>query len=113
MAFRKITEGDMLGKGNVGRPDTPGVSTAEMQRIMDELPREVLAPAFNELAGQLEAETAAADIGAAAPEGVTVAPAGKLQAVLNGLRDLVKAHTDRADNPHGVTAAQAGAYSTQ
>ena len=26
MAFRKITEGDMLGKGNVGRPDTPGVS---------------------------------------------------------------------------------------
>ena len=57
MAFRKITEGDMLGKGNVGRPDTPGVSTAEMQRIMDELPREVLAPAFNELAGQLEAET--------------------------------------------------------
>ena len=50
MAFRKITEGDMLGKGNVGRPDTPGVSTAEMQRIMDELPREVLAPAFNELA---------------------------------------------------------------
>ena len=111
MAFRKITEGDMLGKGNVGRPDTPGVSTAEMQRIMDELPREVLAPAFNELAGQLEAETAAADIGAAAPEGVTVAPAGKLQAVLNGLRDLVKAHTDRADNPHGVTAAQAGAYS--
>lgn len=111
MAFRKITEGDMLGKGNVGRPDTPGVSTAEMQRILDELPREVLAPAFNELAGQLEAETAAADIGAAAPEGVTVAPAGKLQAVLNGLRDLVKAHTDRADNPHGVTAAQAGAYS--
>ena len=101
----------MLGKGNVGRPDTPGVSTAEMQRIMDELPREVLAPAFNELAGQLEAETAAADIGAAAPEGVTAAPAGKLQAVLNGLRDLVKAHTDRADNPHGVTAAQAGAYS--
>lgn len=111
MAFRKITEGDMLGKGNVGRPDTPGVSTSEMQRIMDELPREVLAPAFNELAGQLEAETAAADIGAAAPEGVTAAPAGKLQAVLNGLRDLVKAHTDRADNPHGVTAAQAGAYS--
>ena len=27
----------MLGKGNVGRPDTPGVSTAEMQRIMDKI----------------------------------------------------------------------------
>ena len=65
----------------------------------------------NGLCDALEAEAAAADIGAAAPEGVTAAPAGKLQAVLNGLRDLVKAHTDRADNPHGVTAAQAGAYS--
>ena len=54
MAFRKITEGDMLGKGNVGRPDTPGVSTAEMQRIMDELPREVLAPIFNENIEELE-----------------------------------------------------------
>ena len=106
MAFRKITEGDMLGKGNVGRPDTPGVSTAEMQRIMDELPREVLAPAFNELAGQLEAETAAADIGAAAPEGVTAAPAGKLQAVLNGLRELVKAHTaySKAETDAAISA---------
>lgn len=54
MAFRKITEGDMLGKGNVGRPDTPGVSTAEMQRILDELPREVLAPIFNENIEELE-----------------------------------------------------------
>lgn len=54
MAFRKITEGDMLGKGNVGRPDTPGVSSAEMQRIMDELPREVLAPIFNENIEELE-----------------------------------------------------------
>lgn len=54
MAFRKITEGDMLGKGNVGRPDTPGVSTAEMQRIMDELPREVIAPIFNENIEELE-----------------------------------------------------------
>ena len=44
----------MLGKGNVGRPDTPGVSTAEMQRIMDELPREVLAPIFNENIEELE-----------------------------------------------------------
>lgn len=101
MAFRKITEGDMLGKGNVGRPDTPGVSTAEMQRIMDELPREVLAPAFNELACSFPAGAAVTPSGAAAP----------MSAVLNGLRDLVKAHTDRADNPHGVTAAQAGAYS--
>ena len=39
----------------------------------------------NGLCDALEAETAAADIGAAAPEGVTAAPAGKLQAVLDGM----------------------------
>lgn len=52
--MRKITETDLAGKGNIGRPDIPGVSTAEMQRILDELPREVIVPAFNELSGQVE-----------------------------------------------------------
>ena len=32
MAFAKITDSDLKGKGNVGRPDTPGVTTAEMQQ---------------------------------------------------------------------------------
>lgn len=97
MAFRKITTADMLGKGNVGRADTPGVSTAEMQRIMDELPREVIAPAFNELSTELEAETAAADIGAAAPAGVTADPApatgghASVQSVIQGLRNYTDA----------------------
>ena len=45
MAFDRITDGDLLGKGNIGRPDTPGVDTSEMQRILDELPREVIVPA--------------------------------------------------------------------
>lgn len=87
----------MLGKGNVGRADTPGVSTAEMQRIMDELPREVIAPAFNELSTELEAETAAADIGAAAPAGVTADPApatgghASVQSVMQGLRNYTDA----------------------
>lgn len=52
--MRKITETDLAGKGNLGRPDIPGVSTAEMQRILDELSREVIVPAFNELSGQVE-----------------------------------------------------------
>lgn len=54
MAFEKITEADTNGKGNVGRPDTPGVSSAEMQRILDELPREVIIPKFNGLVEALE-----------------------------------------------------------
>ena len=98
MAFKRITENDMLGKGNVGKPDTPGVSTSEMQRIMDELPREVIAPAFNELSGQLEANTASADIGANAPDGITPDPApaenspAKLQSVLQGIVNKITDH---------------------
>ena len=53
MAFAKITDRDLKGKGNVGRPDTPGVTTAEMQRILDEIPREVIVPAFNKLVDKL------------------------------------------------------------
>lgn len=54
--MRKITAEELVGKGNVGRPDIPGVSTAEMQRILDELSREVIIPAFNALSD--EAQTA-------------------------------------------------------
>lgn len=47
MAFEKITDEMLEGKGNLGKPNTPGVTTQEMQRIMDEIPREVIIPAFN------------------------------------------------------------------
>lgn len=47
--FEKIFESDMAGKGNMGQPDTPGVSADEMKRIMDELVREVVVPKFNKL----------------------------------------------------------------
>lgn len=52
--MRKITETDLAGKGNLGRPDIPGVSTTEMQRILDELSREIIVPAFNELSREVE-----------------------------------------------------------
>lgn len=110
MAFKRITENDMLGKGNVGKPDTPGVSTSEMQRIMDELPREVIAPAFNELSGQLEANTASADIGANAPDGITPDPApsgnnpAKLQSVLQGIVNKITDHI--ADQIKHVTSEE-------
>ena len=31
MAFTKITDEDLLNKGVIGLPDTPGLSTSEMQ----------------------------------------------------------------------------------
>lgn len=110
MGFKRISEADMAGKGNLGRADTPGVSAGEMQRILDELPREVLAPALNELAGQLEAPAAAGLLGATPPEGLPESTPQTVQGALDALRGFAGAHAARADNPHGVTAAQTGAY---
>ena len=69
MSLSPITEEMLAGKGNLGRPDTPGVTTAEMQRILDELPRAVIVPAFNALIEALTAAAGAAALGAAGPDG--------------------------------------------
>ena len=107
MAFRKITDVDVKGKGNVGRPDTPGVSTAEMQRIMDEIPREVIIPAFNALIDALADKTSAATLGITAPAGIA---GSTVQEVVNALLAYVNAHKNDQENPHAVTAAQVDAY---
>lgn len=113
MAFERITDGDMRGKGNLGRPDTPGVDTAEMQRILDELPREVIAPAFNRLAEQLEAENAASALGASVPGSLPEDTPATVQGVLEAALQKSEAHHKRTDNPHAVTAAQTGAYTKE
>lgn len=107
MAFKKITAADLQGKGNVGKPDTPGYSTAEMQRVMDEIPREVIVPAFNALVDAMTDKTAAASLGIAAPDGLT---GGTVQEVVNVLLSYVNAHKNDQKNPHAVTAAQVDAY---
>lgn len=107
MAFKKITDADVKGKGNVGRPDTPGVSTAEMQRIMDEIPREVIIPAFNALIDALADKTSAATLGITAPTGIV---GSTVQEVVNALLAYVNAHKNDQENPHAVTAAQVDAY---
>ena len=107
MAFKKITDADVKGKGNVGRPDTPGVSTAEMQRIMDEIPREVIIPAFNALIDALADKTSAATLGITAPVGIA---GSTVQEVVNALLAYVNAHKNDQENPHAVTAAQVDAY---
>lgn len=46
---KKITERDLEGKGVIGMPDVPGLSAEEMQRKVEEIPREVIIAKFNEL----------------------------------------------------------------
>lgn len=109
MAFTSITDADLKGKGNVGKPDTPGVSTAEMQRIMDEIPREVIVPAFNKLVDELNAG-GAGSTGATVPGTLPHGTDSTVQGVLNALAKQTDDHLNDAGNPHNVTAAQSGAY---
>jgi uncharacterized protein YoxC len=96
MAFSKITDEDRLGKGNVGQPDTPGLTTAEMQAVMDELPNLAI-DKFNAHIDELEAATAAANIGAAVPEGLTAN--NKLQSIINALHTMIKS-VDNVKHSH-------------
>ena len=53
MSFTKITDADLVGKGVTGLPDTPGLSTTEMQKKFDELSKDVIIPAFNKVVDAL------------------------------------------------------------
>lgn len=54
MGFTKITAEDTANKGVVGLPDTPNLSTQEMQEKFDELATDVIIPKFNELSNELD-----------------------------------------------------------
>lgn len=92
MAFTKITDEDLKNKGVIGLPDTPGLSTSEMQAKFEQTAREVIVPKLNQLVDDLAAPSAASQIGA------------------NGKNRTVQGHIDNLENPHNVTAAQVGAY---
>lgn len=47
MAFEKITDTDLAGKGILGLPDAPSCSTTEMQAKFDELSKDVIIPKLN------------------------------------------------------------------
>lgn len=79
----------------MGLPDTPGLSTSEMQAKFEQIAREVLVPKFNQLVDELLGPSAASQIGA------------------NGKNRTVQGHIDNLENPHNVTAAQVGAYTKE
>lgn len=92
MAFTKITDEDLLNKGVMGLPDTPGLSTSEMQAKFEQTAREVIVPMFNQLVDELLGPSAASQIGT------------------KGKNRTVQGHIDNLENPHNVTAEQVGAY---
>lgn len=68
MAFNKITNEDRQGLGNVGQPDTPLLTTTEMQEQMDSLPNLAI-DKFNDFIDAISAPTAASNIGCTVPSG--------------------------------------------
>jgi hypothetical protein len=82
MAFTKITPEDRQGKGNVGQPDTPLLTTTEMQEQMDSLPNLAI-DKFNDFIDALTAATASNNIGCQVPDGVTAQ--NNLTSVLNAI----------------------------
>lgn len=82
MAFKKITDEDRAGKGNVGQPDTPGLTTAEMQEVMDELANLAI-DGHNDLVDALNDTKAATNMGAEVPDGITAL--GNVQSILNAM----------------------------
>lgn len=56
MAYRKITDSDLEGVGVLGLPDTPELSSEEMQAKFEETVRSVVIPAFNQLVADIEAK---------------------------------------------------------
>lgn len=53
MAFTKITPADTTGKGVIGLPDTPELSSTDMQEKFDELVLDVIVPKFNNLVDEI------------------------------------------------------------
>lgn len=113
MSFTRITDGDMKGKGVVGQANNPGLSTLEMQKSVEQIPREVIVPAFNRLAEQLEAENAASSLGASVPASLPEDTPATVQGLFEATLQKNEAHQNRTDNPHVVTAAQTGAYTKE
>ena len=92
--FDKIAEKDLAGIGVVGLPDTPGLSTADMQAKFEETARSVFIPRFNTLIDDILALTAAGMVGAADPE---TAAKTTVQAVLAALHKSIAERAKAAD----------------
>lgn len=108
MPFKQVTEQDLKGKGVIGQPAVPGLSVTEMQKSVEQVVREAAIPAHNQLCEELEAEAAAADIGAVVPGDGDIPPETpkKLQSVLEAMLAWAKEKL-------GLKADKASTYTKQ
>ena len=125
MAFNKITDADLVGKGVIGLPDTPNLSTTEMQNKFEETVRGVAIPKINEVIEGLNGSEVSNSSKAINP---VSGNEESFQNTFNALKkytddevtkertkasDELKVHTDNKENPHAVTAEQVNSYTKQ
>jgi len=91
MAFEKITPEDKAGKGVTGLPDTPALTTADMQRQLDSLANLAI-DGHNELVDGLNDELAATNLGAQVPAGITAQ--GNVQSIINSMTTNIALNTN-------------------
>lgn len=94
MGFTKIETADLVGKGVVGLPDTPNLSTTAMQEKLDELALQVIIPKINTLIAELEENTASGNIGAKIPTSVELElENATIQTILDAVAHIHQNHT--------------------
>jgi hypothetical protein len=98
MSFNQILKDDLVGKGVTGLPDTPELSTTEMQRKFDELSLEVLVPKYNELVVTLLSIGAASLIGANAPSLIGASAQNNIQSILDAIGALASTAKQSAND---------------
>jgi hypothetical protein len=94
MAFSTITPEQQAAIGVTGLPDTPELDTSAMQQKFDEK-GDAAIDWIRTFVAELEADTAALDIGCSVPTGIQ-SSAAKLQSVINVIASLAKDASDKS-----------------
>lgn len=101
--FTKITDSDLTNKGVVGLPDTPNLSTTEMQEKFDEIANDVIIPKFNNLVDEMADSSAAENIGAVDIFGIPTTVQELILETKNNSYTKVQADTKFVEKEEGKT----------
>ena len=108
MQFNKITDADRDGKGNVGQPDTPNLTTQQMQELLDALPN-LSIDKFNEFIDVINAAFQTSITHASTDDQIPTAKA--VWEFLNGI--VVNSGVGSFNDRSGLVVPQSGDYSAE
>lgn len=98
MALSKITSVELNSRGATTLDNKPTISAQKLKEEFDAPAKEVVAPAVNRLVDELEADTAALNLGVNVPNGLPESTQKNIQSVLNALTTEVRKKEDTPEN---------------